>query len=259
MVGLQLKATDIVGSFDPARHFRAAPAGTNEVDLEQDLVGTVRVLSRGQLSAMLPMVETVRRVPGLTEGGGDLGDVVLGGRVDFTLPGASVVIPGIALSLGLTLPTGRAPEAARYPLATDATGTGAVQGSISLALEQTYGPYLINMAGTVALRGARTVGDVHERQGAQLIGFIAGGYSFKNDAVLALTASYIAELDATINGARTPKSGRAATRLGVAGGYPISNTWRLQGSVFSDLPIRFLGYNQPAGVGLTFMIVRAWM
>ena len=258
LVGLQLKAADLYGSFDGTRHFFGASEGAKELDFEQDLAGSVRVFKRGQLSAILPMVETYRSVPGLSEAGGDLGDVQLGARWDFTIPGSSVRIPGIALAAGVTLPTGRAPESATKLLATDATGTGAFQGSLALAVEQTFGPWLVNVTGSMAWRSARTVGDVHAQQGLQFVTVAAGGYSFPSGPVLALTLAYTAELDASINGATLPGSGRAATRIGVAGGLPFNDLWRMQGGLSTDLPIRFFGLNQPASAGLTLMFLRSW-
>src|SRR5580692_6121674 len=47
LVGIQTKAGLVPGSFDPAGNYVAAPAGANELDLEQDLFGAVRVLQRG--------------------------------------------------------------------------------------------------------------------------------------------------------------------------------------------------------------------
>ena len=257
-MGLQLKASNLYGSFDGERRFLGASEGATELDFEQDLAGSIRVFKRGQLSAILPMVETYRSVRGLSEVGGDLGDLQLGARWDFTVSGSSVTIPGIALAAGATLPTGRAPEASSKPLATDATGIGAFQGSLALALEQTYGPWLVNVTGVVAWRAPRTVGDIHAQQGVQLVASAAGGYSFSSGPVLALTLAYTAELDATINGETLPESGRASTRIGVAGGLPFNDLWRMQGSVTTDLPIRYFGFNQPASVGLTLMILRSW-
>ena len=258
LVGIQLKASNLHGSFDGERRFFGASTGAKELDFEQDLAGSVRVFKRGQLSAILPMVETYRSVPGLSEAGGELGDLQLGARWDFTVSGSSRTIPGIALAAGATLPTGRAPEAASKPLATDATGIGAFQGSLVVALEQTFGPWLVNVSGAMAWRAPRTVGDVHAQQGVQLAASAAGGYSFASGPVVALTMSYTAELDATINGEALPGSGRAATRVGVAGGVPFNDLWRMQGSVSTDVPIRFFGWNQPASATLTLMILRSW-
>jgi hypothetical protein len=258
LVGLQLKGSDLYGSFDGGRRFLGASAGAKELDFEQDLAGSVRVLRRGQLSAILPMVETYRSVPGLSEAGGDLGDLQLGARWDFTISGSSVIVPGIALAAGVMLPTGRAPEAATKPLGTDATGIGALQTSIALALEQTFGPWLVNVTGVTAWRAPRTVGSVHAQQGLQFVASAAGGYSFASGPVVALTLAYTAELDATINREAIPKSGRAATRIGVAGGVPINDLWRMQGSLATDLPIHYFGWNQPASAVLTLMILRSW-
>lgn len=258
LVGLQLKASNLYGSFDGERRFLGAPEGAKELDFEQDLAGSIRVFKRGQLSAILPMVETYRSVPGLSEGGGDLGDLQLGARWDFTIAGSSVTIPGIALAVGALLPTGRAPEASSKPLATDATGIGAFQGTATLALEQTFGPWLVNVTGSAAWRAPRTVGDIHAQQGLQIVATAAGGYSFASGPVLALTLAYTAELDATINGETLPGSGRAATRIGIAGGLPFNDLWRMQGSVATDLPARYFGFNQPASVALTLMILRSW-
>ena len=258
LIGLQLKGSDLYGSFDGDRRFLGASAGAKELDFEQDLAGSVRVFKRGQLSAILPMVETYRSVPGLSEAGGDLGDLQLGARWDFTVSSASAAMPGIGLAASAMLPTGRAPDAASKPLATDATGLGAFQGSIVLSLEQTFGPWVVNVSGAAAWRAPRTVGDVHAQQGVQLAASAAGGYSFVNGSLLALTMSYTTELDATVNGERLPGSGRAAARIGVAGGLPLDALWRVQGSLATDLPIDFFGWNQPASAALTLMILRTW-
>lgn len=45
---------------------------------------------------------------------------------------------------------------------------------------------------------------------------------------------------------------------GVAAGYPITPAFRLQSSVFADLPVRWLGWGQPTSVGLTFMVIRTF-
>ncbi|MEO7332150.1 MAG: transporter, partial [Minicystis sp.] len=258
LVGVQLKTTTIAGSFDGQRHFLAAPGDSAEVDFEQDVALALRVLHRGQVSALLPFLESYRKVPGLGEAGGGFGDLQLAFRWDFTNAGGPLAVPGLALSAGATFPTGRAPEGSEKPLATDATGTGAMQGSLSMALEQSYRSWLDSLSGTVAFRGARAVGEVHQQQGAQLLAFAAGGYSFDDGALLALTASYSYEFETRINAAIVPESARAGTRLGVAGGMLLPRSFRLQGSVFADVPIPFFGQNQPVGVGLSFMVIRGF-
>lgn len=257
LVGLQLRGAYLHGSFDGARRFLTAPSGSVELDLEQDFLAAVRVLDRGQLSLLLPMVETYRKVPGASEAGGDLGDLQLGARWDFTFAGRSRV-PGIALSAGLVAPTGRAPEAARKPLATDATGTGAAQLSTALALEQSFGSILVNVTGSMTWRSARTVGALREQQGMQLVASTAAAYLLPRGALVALTAAYSAELAPRLDGKPLPSGGRAATRLGLAGGYPFAEAWRMQATFYVDLPVRFLGWNQPAFTGISFAVLRSF-
>ena len=55
-----------------------------------------------------------------------------------------------------------------------------------------------------------------------------------------------------------PGTGRAQTRLSLAGGVPINDDVRVLGSFFGDLPTRGLGLNQPVGVGLSFIFIRSW-
>jgi hypothetical protein len=258
LLGLQLKATDFYGSFDGARRFVAAPRGTAEIDLEQDLVAAVRVRPEAQLSLVLPMVETVRKVPGLGEAGGDLGDVQLAARWDFTLAGDHRILPGIALVFGAVLPTGRAPEAAVKPLSTDATGTGALQLAPALALEQSFGPVLVTLQGSATWRAPHSAGPLTAQQGAAFAATATGAYVFHDKTVLSLSATYAAELPARLDGALVEGSGRAATRVGLAAGAPFAGKWRVSGGVFSDLPIGGFGASQPAGAGASVVLARAF-
>lgn len=259
LAGVQVRAADIYGSFDPHRAFVASPSGAAEVDFEEDAIATVRVAKHGQLSALMPIDETWRKASGISEAGGGLGDVQAALRWDFVDPGASLTIPGIAVSFGLTLPTGRAPEDATNTLATDATGTGVFQGAAAIAIEQVYGRFLFNVTGSGALRATHTVGGVSDQQGPLFTIFGAAGAAFSNGAAIAFTATYSADFAERIGGVTQPDSTRAFTRLAIAGGGNIFDTLRAQGSVFSDLPIHGLGQNEALGFGATFMLLRTWI
>lgn len=254
VAGLGVRAVALYASLDPHGRYVAPPRDTIELDFEQQVAGTIRVLRHGQLTFLVPLVETYRSVPGLAESGAGLGDIRLGARYDFIEPGSSPTWPGIALSFGLTLPTGRAPEAASKPLATDATGTGAVQASAQIALEKPlHGDVFVYLSGSADWRSPRVVSGLHEQRGPAFIAFAALGDSFKNGLVAAVTATYTAELDARLEGARLPGSGYELARAGLSGGYSFSDEWRAQMSLFGDLP---LGRNQPLGAGLSFMLLR---
>lgn len=258
LLGMQLRANDVIGSYDVDGRYAASPPRTSEVDFEEDLFATVRVAGRGQAAVLFPIVQQLRTAREVHDGGGGVGDVNVSGRWDFTLAGESFTLPGIAALIGATLPTGTPPERATHRLATDATGVGAVQVHVGLALEQTFGNVQLNVTALVAKRASRSVSGVHETLGTQGTFLAAVGYAFDNDAALALVGSYTLEANATIEGAEASGSGRRFVTLALAAAWPFNDALRVQGSLFGNPPISQLGANQPAGVGLTLSVVRAW-
>jgi hypothetical protein len=263
LVGIQAKTGADLGSFDAGGHYISNPSGASEIDLEQDLFGAIRVLKRGQIALLVPLVETRRTSLGTSEFGGGIGDVNASARYDFTLAGTSRFIPGIAALAGFTFPTGRPADSPNLgPLATGATGIGAYQINVGLAVEQTFGPWLVNATVLLAQRTARTVGDppnsIHERLGAQWTFLSAVAYTFPSEIALAGSASYTIEDDATINGVDTIGTAHRLPTLTFSGVVPLSDTWRLQGAIYDNLQITPLGLNQPAGTGLLLTVVHSW-
>lgn len=257
LVGVLFRGAGIIGSFDPHGTF-VAPKGAVEADFEEDVVATLRVLGDGQFTLVAPIVETYRRLPGVTDAGAGFGDLQMSARWDVTDAGASVRIPGIAVLATLILPTGVPLEQATHPLSTDSTGTGAVQGGLGLALEQTFGKVLVNVTGSGTLHTARTVHGVRTLLGPSFNAFVALGYSFAAGPVAAITASYTGTLIARTNGVDEPGSARAQLRFALAGGYAFNDSWRMQAAVFGDPPARHFGQNQPAGVGGSAALFRIW-
>jgi hypothetical protein len=247
------------GSFDGRGHYTTNPSGSREIDLEQDVLGAARFLRDGQLSLLVPFVETHRasRSTG-SELGGGIGDVNVAARWDFFVAGESRTIPGIGLLAGLTLPTGRAPEDTDTPLATGATGIGAFQVNGGLAVEQSFGPWLFNLTGIVAKRTPRTVQGIRSTLGTQLTFLGGAAYAFSNDASLAAIVSYSIEGDATVSGQEAADSGRRLLRTSAAGAYPFTDHLRLQGSVFFDPPFVFVDQNQLTTVGATLGVIVSW-
>jgi hypothetical protein len=86
----------------------------------------------------------------------------------------------------------------------------------------------------------------------------AAAYVFPESQVLALTATFAFEGDASINGERVPYSSRRATTLALFGGLPLPHGFTLQGTLAGDLPIRALGQGQPVGIGLTATVIKRW-
>jgi hypothetical protein len=258
LLGVQLRAASVLGSFDENAHYTHSPSGASEYDFGQDLFGAVRFLGHGQAALLIPLVETRRATRTLTEAGGGIGDVNLSARYDFLLAGESRIVPGVAALAGITFPTGRPPEGSDRPLATDATGVGAFQGNVGLALEQAFARFTVSLTGIVAKRAARTEHGIHETLGTQLTALGAVAYSFDDDSAIAVLASYAAEGDATIGGVEADGTSRRILRVGVAGLHPLSDHWKVLGSLFIEPPIGGLGRNLPASAGLTFTGVYAW-
>jgi hypothetical protein len=256
LVGADVKAASVLGTYDPNGHFYGSPPGVTEGDFEEDLFGAVRVLKRGQVAVLVPFVETQRHNP--TDGGGfggGIGDVNLSARYDFVLAGESRYVPGIALLAGVTLPTGVPPESATPPLLVDTTGTGAYQANGALAFEQTFGPWLFNLTGLLAWRSAHA----NEQLAPQLSLLAAAAYTLPNDVALALSVSYATEGDAHApNGTVVPLSARGGAVITLGALWPMSDTWRLLGGVYLDPPVDGFGNNQPAAAGLTLTLIRSW-
>lgn len=257
VAGVTVRALVFHGSTSRDGAYVAAPPGTSELGFEQSLVGTFRVLDHGQLTAIVPLVETYRAVPGLSEAGGGLGDVQLAARYDFVEPGASRTWPGVALTWSLTLPTGVPPESAKTPLAAGATGTGAVVAGGQLVLERAFGDVFVQVAGGAEWRSPREVAGLHTQRGPALSAFGAVGHSFDSGLVAALTLAYRAELDARFEGAPVAGSGRELLRAGISGGYSLSDDWRVQGAVIADVAAAPFSRNEPVGVSLALTLLRS--
>ncbi len=259
LVGTTLHVSGVLGNYAPDGTYTPQPADTHEVDLEEDLLMAVRVTKRGQLALLVPLVETFRAYPGppaQSAHGGGVGDINVGARYDFSLAGESRYVPGIALLAGLTVPSGRPPEQATQPLAVDATGIGAYQGNVGLALEQTWGgAWLVNVSGIVAQRAPRTVQGVEETLGTQVTGIAAVAYTFPSEAAVGFVGSYAAEGDAVINGAADPESHKRVLTLSGVALYPLTDALRVQGSLFLTPPVTSLGANQPATAGMTLTLL----
>jgi hypothetical protein len=260
LLGLQLRVAHVFGSFDARARYAPSRAGVSEQSLAQDLMGSIRLpfAPRLQLVGLLPFVETWRTAAGTSDFGGGVGDVNMSARYDFFDAGRARYVPGIAALAGVTFPTGAPPESASPPLAADATGTGALQGNVGLAIEHTFGPWLVTLYGVVAKRAARTVHGSTSYLGAQWTGLLAVAYTFPREFAVALSASYAVEGDAELDGATVRGSSRRIPTLGLFGVAPFSDSFRLQGGPSFTPPVSQLGKNQSAGVALAVTAVYAW-
>jgi len=173
-------------------------------------------------------------------------------------------VPGIAALVGVTAPTGVSIDDADHAFATDATGVGAFQGNIGLALEQLWDGWLVTAYGIVAKRAARTVKsknggpDIDSELGTQWTALVSVAYSLPKDFALAVSASYTGEGNADTNGIEQSGTSRRVPILGISGVAPVTEHFRFQGGFSGNPPIPSLGKNQPATIGFTVTALYAW-
>lgn len=264
LVGTQLHAGIVLGSFDSQSHYSSTGPHFTESDYEEDVFGAVRILGHGQVTLLLPLIETYRSASGDNELGGGVGDVNLSLRYDFIRSGESRYVPGLAVLAGVTTPTGTPPDSIdpNKPLGTNATGIGAWQGNVGIALEQTFGPWLINATELLAWRAKRTadIGGISESEtlAPQFVTLVGAAYTLANDASVALFGSYTLEGTASLDGAPAPDSPRRVALVSISGSYPVSDRFRVQGSLFLNPPISGMGLDQTAATGVTLTFLWGW-
>lgn len=251
LIGAQLRVASVFGSYDASGAYVPAPDQSREIDLEESVFGGVRLFGRGQLGALLPIVQTHRKSGGRSETGGGFGDLNLSLRYDPLHAGEARYLPGIGLLFGVTLPTGTPAEAAENPMVTDATGLGAVQVTGGVALEQAFGPWLLSSSGLLTLRAPRTVGGVELGLAPQGTLVASAAYAFDSGTSVALAMLYAIEGDASARGLPVPDSGRRWGQVSLALAWPLMDQLFLVGSAFLTPPITSLGVNQTTTLGGT--------
>jgi hypothetical protein len=259
--GLQARVRGQLGSFGADGDYAAS---ANEQDFEQDLAASFRIARRAQAGFVLPFVETRRATSGEPSLGGGLGDLALTGRYDFSLGSETLYWPGVALLASLVFPTGQAAGSGDNAAGTNATGTGTLSGALGVALEKMEGPFYGALQGWLTISGSRTVdtpgyGSTTTDFPLQVNGLAVAGYVFPNEAAAALYVAFLDRGDVTVDGKKAPGTELRLTTLGASGLMPVGERWRLQGTVFADIPRAPFGLNEQAGAGVTVALVHLWM
>jgi hypothetical protein len=257
LVGISLQASDELGYSDQHGVY-SARSSSGEQDFIENVLGTVRVFDRGQVGISVPFDESNRYAQSLHQFGGSIGDISLTGRWDFLYSNESAHFPGISLLAGVTLPTGIPAESSALPLGANTTGLGAWQVAGGLSLERTFiDRIVVNATALVTQSFERHVLGVEEQLGTQFSGLFAAGWIFRNEAAIALTFTYSDSLDARLNGVAQPDSEIQINTLGIAGGIPLTDEWRIQATAFWDLPP--LGRNHIDSIGGSVTVIRAFL
>lgn len=258
LTGIEARGAATYGSFDPGGRLRAAPGGTHDVALEQNLFASARFLARGQGTVTVPFVQTLRGAGGATSFGGGLGDVRLAARWDAVHAEDARPWPGVALLAGVSMPTGTPPERATNALATDATGLGTTQGWAGAAFEEVRGPWLAAVSGIVTVRADRTTSGVTTSLPPRFSAGLVGAHAWTSGFVLSLGAAYAIEGDASLDGARVPNTARRALQLNSALQAPLGGGTRLVFAAFATPPLAMITAGEGASAGLSLALVVPW-
>jgi hypothetical protein len=258
-VGVQMRARSVMGAFGESGSYATSAAGNRDVGFEEDLFGAVRLGSHFQVALLAPFIQTSRAAAGLSGFGGGLGDLTASARFDAVNAGTRGYWPGVAVLAGLALPTGRPPDEADDPLATSGTGTGSYEGSIGLTVEEIVGQGFISLSGFVLQRSSRAVLGMEQTFAPRLSAVLAGGYTFGHDTTLGAFASALRQGDARDANGAIANTSIALVTTGAALALPVWDAWRLQSTLFTDVPIGGWGRNQTVGLGGTLAVIRFWI
>ena len=258
-VGFQMRARSVMGAFGGTGSYATSGAGNRDVGFEEDLFAALRLGSHFQVGLWAPFVQTSRQAGGLSGWGGGLGDVAANVRFDAVNAGTRGAWPGVAVLAALSVPTGRPLDEADDPLATSGTGTGSFEGSVGVAIEEIIGKAFVSVGGWVSQRSARTVDGVAHSFAPRLSALLSGGYTFGHDVTVGAFAFALRQGDARDASGAIANSGVSLVTTGAALALPFWDTWRLQATLFTDVPMAGWGRNQTVGFGGTVAIVRFWI
>jgi hypothetical protein len=257
-VGVQMRARSVMGEFAGSGSY-ATSAGRSELGFEEDLFGALRLGSRFQVALSAPFIQTARSAAGMSGFGGGLGDVAASLRYDAVDAGTRGPWPGVAILAGASFPTGQPLDEADDPLATSGTGTGSYEGNVGLAVEEIVGRGFVSLSGWVSKRSARASMGVEQSFAPRLSLLLSGGYTFAHETTVGAFAMASRQGDAHDANGPIANSALALVTAGGALALPFWDWWRLQTTLFSDVPLAGWGRNQSVGFGGTLAIIRFWI
>lgn len=253
-VGVFATAQDVRGHWNASgRYVDGGDARDRELRFEARAL--TKIGRSIQVGAIVPYVRTERRYGDLHGVGSGFGDVTLLSRYDFVRVGGENGLPGIALTFGLTLPTGRSPERARHALGTDVTGTGTFEARPGIVVEKIWwnGWFVIGAASVGFLGPSRRADGGSVALGPRFLSLLAAGKGFTNGFSFALGGTHEQEAAPRADGLRVGAN-RARTSALAFVGYELDDNWQVLATVLVDV----IGREQLAGTTIGLGIRRAW-
>lgn len=208
----------------------------------------LRLTSAFQLGASVPWVGTVRGTLRQPQAGHGLGDARLWARYDLLRLGQPG-IPGVALTLGATLPTGRAPWATHNAMGADVTGAGVFEVQPGVVVEKAFGN------GFIALAGASAAWRPPTQQGGVTVQLqprwrLQGslGRQFPGKTTVAVGLTHEREGLPLVNGVAAKGEPSVRTTVLTTGVWEPCTHGTVFVSAGGEPPLPFLGRHQPASV-----------
>ena len=254
------RLADRFGSYDVQSQFLTIPRGSVDIDTRTELAGIVRPSTRFQIGFAVPFVLNIRQFGSDVATGGGMGDLSFQGRFDVISLSTTRSWPAIALTAGVTFPTGRSAMDASNVLAADITGLGVAEVRPGVFVEHSFsGRASAIFAASV---GFRSEGDAPPGPHFQLAPRIrvlgAIGPVFDSGLSLSFGVFHEREAAPTIDHVTPPDSDRRRTAMLGFVGYDFRSSFTLLGSIELDIPLRYVGQNEPAYAAISIGLRRSF-
>lgn len=254
--GLQLGASNGFGRWSPQGEWRSLGEDRRELELSASAWAIMRLGQRWEAQARVPVLINVRRSDDVGAVGAGVGDVLLGVRYELVSLGEYLELPAVAFTAGLLAPTARREEASRLPLGADATGRGVWEGSVSVAVEQTWSTWFarLDAGGRVSLPFRRSDRALSQRYGPGLTLALSGGRELRPGLTAALLVQHEREGRLTLDGVPVDDSSSWGVSASAAVSWRFRPHWTLQAAITSDVFASGWGDNRPGQLSTTWGI-----
>lgn len=259
-LAVSIRAANRFGSYDPTAGFFRAPSATVDDEIRADLSGLYAPVRGLQFGISVPFVFNVRTLGSDSAWNGGIGDVSASARFDILPVETLRSWPAVALTMGLTVPTGRPIADARDKLATDATGQGIFEVRPGIFWEKSFsGSAVAFLVGSLGFRSSQTDIEGHRIQRApRLFLLAAGGPVFHNGLSLSIGLIHEHEWAPSIDSIAVPNGDRYRTALMAFAGYDLPHQLTLFGSCELDLPWSYSGQNELAAIAVSIGLRRSF-
>ncbi len=228
----------------------------SQVGLREDLLIAARLGEHLQVGTSVSYLQTWKSFDRESDFGGGLGDLAFSARYDFLVAGEHAFLPGIALSSGLSVPTGKTVDHTTHRLAADVTSSGFTQATLALSLEDLFWSRVyVEAAGAFTYWVPRSIEDSRVARRPQVSVSLGASWAVAGSSSVGAIGTLELQGATETDGVPSPGSNRRSTTIAVIAGLPLGD-FRLQMSVFDTLPINGLGRNEEAMFGVRVAVIR---